>query len=83
MLITHARQPIQHMQTALEQMNGKLPEVVSAVTGVTGMAIIQAIVAGERDPVTRAQLRDRRCTHGEEQLATAVPGTWRAEHLCA
>jgi len=83
MLITHASQHIQHMQKALEQMNVKLPEVVSDVTGVTGMAIIKAILAGERDPVTLATLRDRRCPHGEEQIAKAWQGTWRAEHLFA
>jgi transposase len=83
MLITHASQHIQHMQKALEQMNVKLPEVVSDVTGVTGMAIIKAILAGERDPVTLAKLRDRRCKHGEEQIAKALQGTWRAEHLFA
>jgi hypothetical protein len=74
---------MQHMQKALEQMNVQLPEVVSDVTGVTGMAIIKAILVGERDPVTLAKLRDRRCTHGEEQIAKALQGTWRAEHLFA
>src|SRR5439155_24232820 len=83
MLITHASQHIQHMQKALEQMNVKLPEVVSDVTGVTGMAIIKAILAGERDPVTLAKLRDRWCKHGEEQIAKALQGTRRAEHLFA
>jgi transposase len=47
------------------------------------MAIIKAILAGERDPGTRAQLRARRCTPGEEQIAKALQGTWRAEHLFA
>ena len=83
MLITYASQHIQHMQKALEQMNLKLPEVVSDITGVTGMAIIKAILAGERDPVRLAQLRDRRCQHSEEQIAKALQGTWRAEHLFA
>lgn len=80
-LITAASQHIQHMQKALEQMHLKLPEVVSDITGVTGMAIIKAIFAGERDPATLARLRDRRCTHDEEQIAKALQGTWRAEHL--
>ena len=83
MLITYASQHIQHMQKALEQMNLKLPEVVSDITGVTGMAIIQAILTGERDPVRLARLRDRRCHHSEEQIAKALQGTWRAEHLFA
>ena len=83
MLITYASQHIQPMQKALEQMNLKLPEVVSDITGVTGMTIIQAIVAGARDTVRLAQLRDRRCQHSEEQIAKALQGTWRAEHLFA
>src|SRR5439155_11260134 len=83
MLITHASQHIQHMQKALEQMNVKLPEVVSDLTGVTGMAIIRAILAGERDPVTLARLRDYRCQHSEETLAKALYGQWREEHLFA
>lgn len=83
MLITPASQHIQHMQKALEQMNLKLPEVVSDITGVTGMAIIKALLAGERDPVRLARLRDRRCQHREEPIAKALPGPWRAEHLFA
>jgi hypothetical protein len=50
MLIRYAGQHVQHMQKAFEQMNVKLAEVVSDITGVTGMAIIRAILAGERDP---------------------------------
>jgi transposase len=83
MLITDASQPIQPMQKALEQMTLKLPEVVSDITGVPGMAIIQAILAGERDPVRLAQCRDRRCPHRTEQIAKALQGPWRAEHLFA
>ncbi len=81
--ITAASQHIQHMQKALEQMNLKLPEVVSDITGVTGMAIIKAILAGERNPATLARLRDRRCKQDEAQIAQALQGTWRAEHLFA
>ncbi len=66
---------------ALEQSNVKLTEVVSDITGVTGMSIIQAILAGERDPVKLAQLRDERCKQSEEQIARALEGTWRPEHL--
>src|SRR5712692_8185150 len=50
MLVTYASQHIQHRQKALTQMNLKLPHGVSAVTGVTGMAILKAILSGERDP---------------------------------
>ena len=49
------------MQKALEQINVKLTEVVSNITGVTGMSIIEAILAGERDPLKLAELRDERC----------------------
>lgn len=83
MLLTYAGQHIQHMQKALTQMNIKLQHVVSDLTGVTGMAIIRAILAGERDPVTLARLRDYRCQHSEETIAKALYGQWREEHLFA
>jgi len=83
MLVTCASQHIQHMQKALEQMNVKLPEVVSDITGVTGMAIIRAIVKGERHPHALAALRDRRCKHDEATIARALEGSWREEHLFA
>jgi hypothetical protein len=83
MLLTYAGQHMQHMQKALTQMNIKLQHVVSALTGVTGMAIIRAILADERDPVTLARLRDSRCQHSEETIAKALYGQGREEHLCA
>jgi hypothetical protein len=64
-------------------MNIKLQHVVSDLTGVTGMAIIRAILAGERDPVTLARLRDYRCQQSEETSAKALYGQWREEHLFA
>ena len=81
MQVRDAASHVQHMQKAVEQMNVKLPEVVSDITGVTGMSIIGAILGGERDPVKLAQLRDERCQHSEEQIALALQGTWRPEHL--
>src|SRR5271166_3136412 len=81
MQVRYAASHVQHMQKAMEQMNVKLPEVVSDITGVTGMSIIGAILGGERDPVKLAQLRDERCQHSEEQIALALQGTWRPEHL--
>jgi transposase len=83
MLVTYAGQHIQHMQKALEQMNVKLTEVVSDITGVTGMGIIKAILRGERDPVALAKLRDPRCKESEATIARALLGTWREEHLFA
>jgi transposase len=83
MLVTYASHHIQHLQKALEQMNLKLAHVVSDLTGVTGMAIIRAILAGERDPSALARLRDRRCQNDEATIAKALEGTWRPEHLFA
>src|SRR5271165_3878624 len=81
MQVRYAAYHVQHMQKAMEQINVKLTEVVSNITGVTGMLIIGAILEGERDPVKLAQLRDERCQHSEEQIALALEGTWRPEHL--
>jgi transposase len=83
MLLRYAAQHVQHMHKALEQMNVKLAEVVSDVTGLTGMAIIQAILAGERDPRALARLRNVNCKRTEAEIARALQGTWRAEHLFA
>jgi transposase len=81
MLLTYAGQHIQHMQKARTQMNLKVQHGVSDVTGGTGWAIIRAILAGERDAGTLAQLRDYRCKHDEATIARALQGTWREEHL--
>ena len=83
MLLTYAAHHMQHMHKALQQMNLKLPQVVSDLTGATGMAILRAIIAGERDPVTLAKLRNPHCQHDEDEIAKALQGTWRAEHLFA
>ena len=83
MLVSYAADHIQHMQKALEQMNVKLPEVVTDITGVTGMAIIRAIGNGERHPARLAALRDGRCKQSEATIALALEGTWRDEHLFA
>src|SRR6266849_3949751 len=81
MLLTSAAQHIQHMQKALTQMHLKLQHVVSDITGVTGLAILRAILAGERDPATLAQLRNYRCKHDEATIARALQGNGREEHL--
>jgi len=83
MLLTSAAHHIQHMHKALQQMNLKLTQVVSDITGVTGMAILKAILAGERDPVILAKLRNPHCQHSEDEIAKALQGTWRTEHLFA
>lgn len=74
-------QHIQRMQKALELMNLKLTKVLGDVSGVTGLKIIRAIVAGERDPQRLARLRDRRCQHTHEEIATALDGRYRLEHV--
>jgi hypothetical protein len=71
------------MQKALQQMNLKLTQVVSDITGVTGMAILKAILAGERNPQRLAQLRNPHCHHDTDDIAKALQGHWRAEHLFA
>jgi transposase len=81
-VIRYAGQHIQHMEKALEQMNLKLTETISAITGVTGQAIIKAILRGTRDPVKLAKYRDARIKASEEQIAQALTGSYRDEHLC-
>jgi hypothetical protein len=83
MLVAMASRAVQHMQKALEQMNLKLTEVVSDITGKTGMTIIRAILAGERAPQLLATSRDKRCKHDQGTIAKALTGHWRAEHLFA
>jgi transposase len=83
MQIRYAASHTQHMQKALEQMNVKLTEVVSDITGLTGQRIIAAILAGERDPTNLAALRDSKCKNDATTIAKALEGTWRPEHLFA
>jgi len=83
MLRTSAAHPMQHRPKALPQMHRTLTQVVRDLTGVTGMAILTASVAGERDPVTLAPLRNPHGQHEADDIAKALPGPWRAEHLCA
>jgi transposase len=72
---------VQWMQKALDQMNVQVHRAVSDVTGMTGMAILRAIVKGERDPLKLAALRNAGCRKSEEQIAKHLTGTWREEHL--
>jgi transposase len=82
-LLDYAASHIQHMQKALMQMNLQLHHVVTDITGVTGMAIIRAIVAGERDPNVLAAHRDRRCHATVETVCQALVGNYREEHVFA
>lgn len=83
MLIQYGSQHIHHMQKALEQMNVKLAVVVRDITGKTGLAIIKSILRGERDPLQLAKHRDDRCKRTQAEIARALYGNWRQEHLFA
>src|SRR5260370_38306950 len=83
MLIRYAAQHVQHMQKALEEMNVKLTEGVSDIVGQTGMKIIKDIVRGKRDPLQLAKHRHERCRATEAEIARALYGNWRKEHLFA
>ncbi|MDZ4137711.1 MAG: IS110 family transposase [Erythrobacter sp.] len=82
-LVEYAAAHIQHMQKALMEMNLQLHHVVSDITGATGMRIIRAIVAGERDPEALAAFRDIRCHSSVEVIKAALVGNDRAEHIFA
>jgi transposase len=81
LLVEEAARHIQHMQKSLQQMNVKLEKVLSDITGLTGMLIIDAILNGERNPEKLAELRDVRCQKDEATIAKALHGQWRDEHL--
>src|SRR5665213_2663755 len=82
-LLEYAASHIQHMQKALTEMNVQLHHVVADITGATGLRIIRAILAGERDPKALTRLRDYRCHSSAETIEKALTGTYRAEHLFA
>ena len=83
MLLRYRAAHIQHIQKALELMNLKLTNVLSDITGVTGMKIIRAIVGGERRPEVLARYRDRRCAKSESEITKSLEGHYRQEHLFA
>jgi transposase len=80
-LIKLAATHVQHMQKALTQMNLQLHHVISDLTGKTGLAIVSAILAGERDPLVLAKLRDWRIKASEQTVTKSLVGDYRAEHL--
>jgi transposase len=79
--IGDASRCIQHMQKALTQMNVQLANAISDISGATGMAILTAILAGERDPKALARLRDPRIEASEAEVALSLEGNWRPELL--
>jgi transposase len=80
-LVQMAATHVHHMQKALDQMNLQLHHVISDITGLTGLAILDAILGGERDPRTLARLRHERIKASEEVIAKSLVGDYRAEHL--
>ena len=81
MLIKTAATHIQHMQKALDQMNLHLHNVLSDITGATGMAIIRSIVSGNTDPKFLATFRDPRCRNPQGVIEASLVGNYRPEHL--
>ncbi len=80
-LIERRAPHINHMIQALKHMNIQLNLVLSDITGATGLAMLRAIVAGERDPQRLAQFRQPGCKHSETELAKALTGTWDEAQL--
>ncbi len=83
MLVQYRSAHIQHMQKALTQMNLRLTSVLSDISGVTGLKIIRAIVAGEHNPQVLAAMRDERCAKSEAEIAKSLEGYYKREHLFA
>ncbi len=80
-LVAAASTCIQHMQKTLTQMNVQLANVISDISGVTGMAILRAIVAGERDPQRLSALKHNRIRASRGEIARSLEGNWREELL--
>jgi transposase len=80
-LVQMTNQHIQHIHKALTQMNVQIHHVIDDITGVTGSAIVDAIVAGQRNPLELAKLRDPRIKASEETIVKSLKGNWRPEHL--
>lgn len=82
-LIRHRSVHVQYMHKALQQMNLKLNNVVADITGLTGLTIIEAIIAGNHDPEQLAKYRHPSCKRSEKEIAKALEGNYRSEHLFA
>jgi transposase len=83
MLVQYRSAHIQHMQKALTLMNLRLTNVLSDITGVTGLTIIRAILAGERNPQRLAAMRQAGCKKSEAEIAKSLEGHYKREHLFA
>ena len=80
-LVQSASQHVQHMHKALTQMNLQIHHVISDITGLTGLAIVDAILEGQRDAAALAKLRDPRVKANEETIRKSLVGNWKPEHL--
>lgn len=80
-LVAGASACTQHIQKALTEMNIQLANVISDISGMTGMAILRAIVSGERNPQALARLKGKRIHATREEIAQSLEGTWRPELL--
>ena len=80
-LVAESGDWLRRMQKSLDQMNVRVHRAVSDINGTTGMAILRAIVGGERDAHKLAQLRDPRCHQSEQEIAEQLSGHWREDHL--
>src|ERR1700693_6486371 len=76
-LVAAAATCIQHMQKALTEMNIQLANVISDISGTTGMAILRDIVRGERDPEKLARHKHARIRASHQEIARSLEGTWR------
>lgn len=80
-LLEMAATHIRMMQKAMEQMNIKLQHVIADITGKSGMAIITAIIKGERDPENLVHLLDGRIKSGKEAVKRSLQGVWKEENI--
>ena len=80
-LVAEASDWMRRMQKSLDQMNVRVHRAVSHIDGTTGLAIVRAIVGGERDARQLAKLRNARCSKSEEEIAEQLSGNWREDHL--
>lgn len=80
-MVKTAARHVQHMQKALTQMNLQIHHVISDITGVTGLTIMDAILSGERNPGKLAELRDPRIKADIKTITKSLVGDYRSEHL--
>ena len=78
-----AAEHVLHMQKALDQMNLQIHRALNDITGVSGLKILDAILAGERDPLTLARLCHGGVKNSEDTIAKSLEGDYRPEHLFA